>query len=415
MKYKWQDQVEVLQSGNNGPVVIAHLTRTPPFAVGSFTGIVRNVMQRMGTYKQVAISYWDGPQPDRPDVLLTNRKQLSWKQRLMLQLPMRVRKRLFSDIGSRGFLTYAWQTLDILKELKPKIVVCYDEPWMGRMIRPAINWPCRVVFSQHGLSYFMDTESATSTYSLHSFDSVWTLTNVSYRFDRAHMPYYEPTVRVVPNPIDTDRFTPASEDQKRGLRVKWGLPQDKVVIMFLAVLRPKKGAHLLIQSWPEVLKTSPNAFLWIVGGGDKKYEKYLGDLVRALGIQDSVKFQGRVPHEETHTCFQSSDIYAFPTLFVEGMPLSLGEALACGLPCVASEHSVALEAYNCDAVEYVPDPNLENAFVGPLTRLLESPRLREMLGRTARNYLVTNYSYESVLPQVERAFSLELALVNGSK
>lgn len=409
----WQQKVQSLRNQADGDVKIAHLTRTPPFAVGSFTGIVRNVMQRMGAYKQVAISYWDGPQPENSNVLLTNWKQLTFKQRMSLRLPIRVRKRLFSDVGARGCLAYAWQALEILKQLRPQVVVCYDEPWMGRLIRPGIDWPCRVIFSQHGLSYFMDTAAASHTYSLQSFDSVWTLTNVSYRFDRAHMPFYEPTVRVVPNPIDTDRFTPATVDQKQRFRGKWGLPQDRVIVMFLAVLRPKKGAHILIQSWPEVLKASPNAFLWIVGGGDKTYEKYLTDMVHALGIQDSVKFQGRVPHEETHTCFQASDIYAFPTLFVEGMPLSLGEALSCGLPCVSSEHSVAMEAYACDAVEYVPDPNLESAFVGPLTRLIESARLRELMGRSAREYLVSKYSYDNVLPQVERAFALELALVNG--
>ncbi len=406
-----QIDLKSVQAGE--PVRIVHLTRTPPFAVGSYTGIVKNVMQRLQTYRQVAISYWDGPQTERKDVLLASWAQLTLKQRLSLRMPTRWRKRLFSGVAGRGCLAYAWQALEMLKQIRPEIIVCYDEPWMGRLIRPGINWPCRVIFSQHGLSYFMDAANASHTYSLQSFDSVWTLTNISYRFDRAHMPFYEPMVRVVPNPIDTDRFAPVSEMEKHDLRLKLGLPADRVIVLFLAVLRPKKGAHVLIQAWPELLKVCPDAFLWVVGGGDKTYEKYLSDMVHALGIQASVKFQGRVPHEETHACFQASDVYAFPTLFVEGMPLSLGEAMSCGLPCVASEHSVAMEAYNCDAVDYVPDPNLENAFIKPLKGLIENPHLRAAKGKVARDYLVSHYSYEQVLPQVERAFALELQLVNN--
>lgn len=395
------------------PVEIVHLTRTPPFAVGSFTGIINNVMHRMGAYRQLAISYWDGPPQEAPDVILTSWKGLTFKQRLALRLPTRVRKYLFGGIGGRGCLAYVWQVQKILKELKPALIVCYDEPWMGRLIRGSIDWPCRVIFSQHGLSYFLNTETAGQTYSLQSFDSVWTLTSSSYRFDRAHMPFYEPTVRVLPNPIDIEAFSPAPE-RKKELRARWGLPQDRPIVMFLSVLRPKKGAHMLLQSWPEVVRRCPSAFLWIVGGGDAAYEKYIRQMATALGVNDSVKFQGRVKHDETPSCFQAADVYAFPTLFVEGMPLSLGEAMACGLPCVASEHTVAREAYSCDGLLFVDDPNLENAFVEPLVQLLSDPELRERMGAAARNLLVARYSYDTVLPQVERAFSRELELVGNS-
>ena len=399
-------------------VEIVHLTRTPPFAPGSFTGIVANLMRRMTAYQQVAISYWDGPTDldakNDLQIILTSWKQLSFWQRCCLQLPTSLRSRLFSGVGGRGCLAYAWQVLEVLRVLRPKVVVCYDEPWMGRLIRKDIDWPCRVVFNQHGLSYFMSTENASRTYSLQSFDSVWTLTAISYRFDREHLPHYEPAVRVLPNPIDTELFFPASPDDKSRARIEWGLPQDRTIVLFLSVLRPKKGAHLLLQCWPEIIKQVPDAYLWVVGGGDAAYEKYLHDMATALGVLDSVRFQGRVPGTQTPSCYRAADMYVFPTLFVEGMPLSLGEAMSSGLACVASEHSVSREAYAEGGIVFVSDPNLEGAFVQPILRFLADGELRQQMGSRAREFLESHYSYAAVLPLVERAFSLEMSLVSGS-
>src|SRR5690606_2162322 len=81
----------------------------------------------------------------------------------------------------------------------------------------------------------------------------------------------------------------------------------------------------------------PSAFLWIVGGGDPDYERYLMHLVKSLDITDTVKFQGKVQPDLTASCYQASDLYVFPTLCMEGHNLSLLEAMSCGLACKALE------------------------------------------------------------------------------
>ncbi|MGE0759806.1 MAG: glycosyltransferase family 4 protein [Pirellulaceae bacterium] len=409
------DWLKEFRSKRGASVDIAHLTRTPPFAAGSFTRIVANVMQRMTAYRQLAISNWDRPLPENPGeaVIVVSRRNLALWRKLALKLPTRLRSRLFHGIGGRGCLAYIWQALEALRVVRPKIVVCYDEPWMGRIVRRGIDWPCRVIFYQHGLSYFLSTEEAAAMYSLNAFDSIWTLTTASYRFDRARMPYYEPTVRVVPNPIDTEMFHVASDELRGRVRASWNLPSDRPVVLFLSVLRAKKGAHLLVQAWPEVLRQVPHAFLWIVGGGEPGYERYLRQMVQALGVQDSVRLQGRVDWQQTPSCYQAADVYAFPTTFVEGMPLALGESLACGLPCVASDHLVSREAYGDGGVEFVPDPNLEGAFAGPLVELLSDAARRRSLGEKGRDYLVRRYSYATILPLMQQAYSRELSYVQG--
>ena len=396
------------------PVDIVHLTRTPPFATGSFTQIITKIMRDMTAYRQAAVSLWEGPPPDdeqaRRNIVLVSRKQLSLWQRMSLNLPCAIRSRLFEGIGGRGDLTYIWQARKALRILKPKVVICYDTPWIGAAMRRVIDWPCRVVLNQQGLSYFMPNEPACRTYSLQSYDSIWTSTHACYRYDRDRMSYYEPVVRVLPNPIDADRFKPVSAAEKQRLRAQWKLPQDRPIVLFLSVLRPKKGAHMLLQAWPQILQQTPDALLWIVGGGEPGYQQYLARMAQSLGVADSVRFEGRVA-EKVATCYQAADIYVFSTLFVEGWGLSLSEAMACGLPCVTSESRVTRDIYTEREVLFVPDPNLDGAFADPITRLLQNPELRRQMGATAHSFVTQRFSYEVMLPRWEQAFAREMELI----
>jgi phosphatidylinositol alpha-1,6-mannosyltransferase len=262
------------------------------------------------------------------------------------------------------------------------------------------------------LSYFQDPDQAAVTYSLQSFDSVWSLTNASYRYDRNRMSFYEPIVRVLPNPVDVDAFRPASPQEKCEIRANRNLPQDRPIVLFLSVLRPKKGAHILLQSWAEVVRQVPDALLWIVGNGEPSYVEYLRQMTRSLGLSDCVRFEGAV-YENVASCYQAADIFAFPTLFVEGQALALIEALASGLACIASDHHVAREAYSDESVLFVSDPNVEDAFVKPMVSLLLDTELRQRMGSAARRHAVQHNSYEVVLPLLERAFARELQLANG--
>jgi glycosyltransferase involved in cell wall biosynthesis len=400
----------------DGDVDVAHLTCVPPFARGSFTKIIANIMRRMTSCRHMAISQWDQPLPADRDalnqVVLISRQELPLWKKAILHLPCRVRSRLFGGIGGRNMLVYSWRTIDVLRRTKPKILICYDMPWLGRILRRHVDWSCRIILSQHGLSYFQDADRAAITYSLGSFDSIWSLTKASYRYDRDRMSFYEPIVRVLPNPVDTNNFRPVSQREQRRLRAAKGLPQDRPIVLFLSVLRPKKGAHILLQSWAEIVKRVPEAFLWIVGGGESSYVEYLQRMTDSLGLSGGVRFEGAV-HENVASCYQAADMFAFPTLFVEGQALSLIEAMSSGLACIASSHRVALEAYSEDEVMFVPDPNLEDAFVEPVVSLLRDTELRQRMGIAARAHAVQHNSYEVVLPLLERAFTRELDLVHG--
>ncbi|MGH9844468.1 MAG: glycosyltransferase family 4 protein [Blastocatellia bacterium] len=398
-------------------VDVAHLTFRPPFAPGSYNRLVGMQLEGITGLRQAAISYWDQPTPKTvPSLILVNGQALSLSEQAAIKLPARMLKRQFNGITDRNSLIYLWEALKILPAIKPGVIVCYDTYKFGPLLRRAVDWPCRLVFSQHGLSYHLPPNAAGRLYSFESFDAVWALTRAAYRFERYRVSAYEPLVTVLPNWINVNEFTPASEKTKRETRLRWNLPEENLIVLWLSRLVPKKGAHAILESWLRIKREIPNAFLWIVGGGERKYDEYLRRIANNLGVADSVRFEGVVAPEEVVFCYQASDLYVFPTLFSgEGFGLSLLEAMACGLPSVASDHVVLEELYPNDILSLVPDPNLAGAFVEPIMKLLDDAARRERMGRAARAFVVEHFNHEKALLAVKEFYLEQMALAGAAR
>lgn len=393
---------------------VVHLTSKPPFAPGSFNRLVGMQMEKIKGLRQVAISYWDQPVPQGSEIegttILVNGDNLPATKKVLLKLPERWRSNRFNGVSGRESLIYLWQILDALPRLKPKVVVCYDNYKFGKLLRQKIDWPCRLVLNQQGLSYHLPADFGAQIYSLKSFDTIWTSTLACYRFDRERITAYEPLVNVIPNWIDMDRFQPVTNERKQELRANWNLPPNAPVVLWLSRLVPKKGAHALLQSWRKVVQEFPDAILWIAGGGEQSYINYLRNLTANLGLTGNVRLQGPVPPDQTPTCYQASDVYVFPTLFTgEGFGLSLLEGMACGLACAASDIAILRELYTEETVLFVPDPNLEDAFVNPILSLLGDPDLRARMGKAARDFGEQHYHHDKILAQLKEFYFRQMA------
>ncbi|HMV46446.1 MAG TPA: glycosyltransferase family 4 protein [Blastocatellia bacterium] len=400
-------------------VDIVHLTFKPPFTTGSFNRMVGTQLQQIRGVSQAAISFWDQPLPAGvaadEKVILIGGDKLSLQQRAWLAMPERWRGKRFNGVTGRQSLMYLWGVLEQLPRLRPRLVVCQDNYKFGALLRQRITWPCRLILWQHGLSYHLPTATASQLYSLKSFDQVCVLSRAAYQFDRPRMAAYEPVVQVMPNWVDVNRFRPATDAERRELRARWSLPQDKQIVLWLSRLVPKKGAHALLQSWPQVLRACPNAFLWIVGSGDDNYERYLKSLIAAMGVSDSVRLQGAVSPEDAHACCRAADVFAFTSLVSEGFSLALLEAMACGLASVASYQASIAETYPPESIALVRDANLANAFVKPLAELLNDLAGRREMGRQARQFVAENYNQEKVLAELATFYQQQMSLVGETQ
>ena len=132
------------------------------------------------------------------------------------------------------------------------------------------------------------------------------------------------------NGIDTESFR-FSEAIRNTLQQKLNL-QNKFVIGHTGRLAEVKNQSFLIDLMPDILKQKENAVLLLLGDGDDR-EK-LEKKVAALNLNDKVIFAGGVTNVQDY--LNVMDVFAFPSLY-EGMPLSILEVQANGLPCVISD------------------------------------------------------------------------------
>lgn len=140
-------------------------------------------------------------------------------------------------------------------------------------------------------------------------------------------------LRVIPNGIDLARFHPPEDaaTAKTEARRRLGLPLDRPVVGAVGRLDPQKGCDTLLQAFAELTDVSPAPLLVLIGEGPQRRE--LEGLAGTLGVADRVHLVGR--RDDVPELLPALDVFAMPSRW-EGFGLALAEALAAGLPVVAS-------------------------------------------------------------------------------
>ncbi len=402
----------------NTPCDVVHLSFKPPFVPGSYNRFLGRFVRAVDDPSQRILSYWAGPVSaeaaawgDR--LQLVSRRGLTPGQILWMAVPERWRGRRFNGTRGRDQLAFLWNALRALRRMRPGVIVCYDAGKLGGALRPRIDWPCRLVLAQRAFSYDLTSAATSTLYSLDGYDLVWTQTEAAYRHDRARIHRYEPAVAVLPNGVDTDAFRPAGAQERKALRARHGLPVDRPVVLMLGRLVPKKGAHVLVEAWERVLARVPGAVLWVVGGGEAAYVQRLARTAAAVGCDSAVRLEGAVAPEAVADVYRAADVFVFPSLCAEGQACALLEAMASGLPCIASDRPEARELYRADEVLFVPDPNVDGAFAAPIIRLLEDAGRRTALGENARRAAEERFSESRTFAGLRAMLETQLGLVGA--
>lgn len=136
--------------------------------------------------------------------------------------------------------------------------------------------------------------------------------------------------KLILNGVNTEAFR-FSEKTRSDMRTKLNL-QNNFVIGHTGRLADIKNQSFLIELLPQILKYQKNAILLLLGDGDDR--EMLEEKVKALNLQNNVIFAGSVCN--VHDYLNAMDVFVFPSLY-EGMPLSILEVQANGLPCVISD------------------------------------------------------------------------------
>jgi glycosyltransferase involved in cell wall biosynthesis len=170
-------------------------------------------------------------------------------------------------------------------------------------------------------------------------------------------------IAVTPYGVDTERFSPRKVPRRDGL----------FRVLFVGQIGQRKGMSYLLRAYE--LFRRPDAELHLVGSyvsGHEVYARYA----------DLYRYTANVPHNDLPAVFHDADVFVFPSL-IEGMPLVVLEAMACGVPVITSTHGAAdIVRHGIDGF-FVPIRDPE-AIAARLEQLYRDPDLREQLGRNAR-------------------------------
>ena len=150
---------------------------------------------------------------------------------------------------------------------------------------------------------------------------------------------------LLPNAIDTSFFQ-YNEDTRCSIRKEFFINKNQLVVGHIGRFNQQKNHKFLIEVFAEVLKQKPDAFLMLVGDGEKKSE--IKEQIKSLGIEESVIFTGI--RSDVPALLSAMDVFVFPS-FYEGMPNTVIEAQATGLPCVIAD-TITREAGVTDCVRF---------------------------------------------------------------
>lgn len=176
---------------------------------------------------------------------------------------------------------------------------------------------------------------------------------------------------VVPNCIDRSKFEPG--ERPGGLEERYGL-EERTVIMTLGrlpVQEKRKGHDEVLEVLPDLAEDVPDLTYLICGDGPDRAR--LEEKARALDVQDRVVFAGYIPEEEKVDHYRGADAFVMPGR-TEGFGIVYLEALACGIPVVASSADASQEAVRGGELGVVVDPDDPDDVTAGILEALQEPR-----------------------------------------
>lgn len=270
-------------------------------------------------------------------------------------LPNRRRKAVDAGLGRLGLRRrFAQQTyrpaLDVLPRDFSGDVILHNAPAALPMMRERLPQARISLYAHNELFATYGRREASRTLA----GAHRVLCNSQFLADQLHsqLPHPMPSARVVLNGVDVDLFRPAESTAPGPL-----------VILLVARVVPEKGAHLLIEAASKIASPTRQFIVRIVGSSGfsaadplTDYEQHLRRL--ASPIADRVQFQPFVDRETVLAEYAKASIGCVPSVWDEPCSLTLPEAMACGLPVVAS-HRGGLPEVGADAALWFTPPDTE--------------------------------------------------------
>jgi glycosyltransferase involved in cell wall biosynthesis len=193
-------------------------------------------------------------------------------------------------------------------------------------------------------------------------------------------------------------------------------------ILFVGGVSPHKGLHVLLDAFPEVLKRCPEAVLEIAGPDGamipidwlptlgepeemakllrfydgRGYKQHLKEQIQSLNLEDRVSFSGLLSRSQLAQRYCEADVFVFPSLWNELFGMPMAEAMASGVPVVATRIAGIPEVVENGKTGLLVERGNPSALAGAIVQLLQNDALRQTMGRAGRQRVLEKFTWEKI-------------------
>ena len=201
---------------------------------------------------------------------------------------------------------------------------------------------------------------------------------------------------IIPNGVDIDKYSPGFSEIKQQY-------QAKRLFVYLGRVAPEKNIESLLKAW-KASDLGNDCKLLIVGDGLLK-----STLQPSYGIEQGIHWLGFIADEDTRIqILRGADAFILPSL-VEGLSLSLLEAMACGTACLATDAGADGEVLEAGAGVILSTQGVTTQLKTLLPLFRDHPEITELLGRKARERVLERYTFTENINRLEKLYTDILA------
>ena len=315
-----------------------------------------------------------------------------------MQFPFRIEQD-WPDLGTRfrrlmERLSFARHSLDHLVRTGYDAVIVnkpFDFPILWRGHRKGLD--AQTLFRSGGTDFFAGDRIFAGAIRHWVSASRYNAAQIAARYGRR--------VQVIHNGVDADLFRP--QGRNATLRRSLGAAPDDCLLASAGRLVGWKGTRVVI----EALAQLPPRFRGLVIGEGPE-EQRLRELAGTLGIGDRVRFIGRVPHAELPLVLSQCNLFAQPSIGEEAFGISVVEAMACGLPVLASNNGGLPEIVVEGETGHLLPPGEIAPWRDTIARIGADGALLDRLGSAGRSRAEAEFTWAA------NAEKLEAILAGGA-
>jgi glycosyltransferase involved in cell wall biosynthesis len=224
--------------------------------------------------------------------------------------------------------------------------------------------------------------------------------------------------RVIPYGVDVQAFTPRNPGSPKTMRSAWrerlGIPDPAPLLLGVGRMATKKGFHVLIAALPRLFAARPDAHVVLAGGGDRLAELQAA----AAPWSERVHFPGPVLRDTLPDLYRAADLFVLPAVHdakgnVDGLPNVILEAMASGLPVVASGISGIPLAVEPERTGLLVPEGDADALGTALLSLLAAPEQARAMGERGRRKAESELTWGAVAGRYREGYLAALGRRTG--